>query len=459
MSRAVRRRASRAGVGAAIVLAALVLPQAALAHGIGGRSDLPVPLEYFLVGGGVVLLLSFGALAVLWPSARMQDGPRHRGASWAVPGWVSATVAGAGLLGLGLVVGAGLFGDPSARSNIAPVGVWVVAWLVLPFAAAGVGNLWAVVSPWRTIGRLARLQGEPGPGRLGVWPAAVVFLTITWLELIYPRSGDPGALGTAAVVYTAVILGVALRVGIDRAVASTDALGVYHRLLSGLAPLGRRPDGRVGRRGWLRALPVLPEWPGLPAFVVVMIGTVTYDGLSGTPWWDGVSFDLVATAQDALWFQTIALIGVVAAIGAAYYTACWVAARIARSEALGARAVARSFAHTLVPIALAYAFAHYFTLITFEGQMLLPALSDPFGLGWNLLGTIDYQPNYTWLPPVAIWYIQVAAILGGHIVGVVLAHDRALAVFPGDRSVRTQYAMLALMVALTTLGLTVLAAG
>jgi len=452
-------RALRVGLPAAVVLAVLFIPQAAGAHGIGGRSDLPVPLEYFLVGGGVVLLLSFGALAVLWPSPRLQDGPRQRGAGWAVPGWVSAAAAGVGLSGLGLVVAAGLFGDPSARSNVAPVAVWVVAWLVLPFAAALLGNFWSVVSPWRTIGRLARLDGRPGPGFLGIWPAAGLFVAITWMELVYPRSGDPGALGAAAVVYAALILGLALRVGIDRAVASSDAFGVYHRLLSSIAPFGRRPDGRVGRRGWLRALPVLPEWPGLAAFVVAMIGTVTYDGLSGTPWWDELSFDLVGTARNSIWFQSFALVTVVCLIGAAYLGASWWASRIAGAGGPRPLAVARSFAHTLVPIALAYAFAHYFTLVAFEGQLLIPALSDPLGLGWNLFGTIDYQPNYTWIPPVVVWYIQLAAIVGGHLTGVLLAHDRALARFAGPRAVRTQYAMLALMVALTTLGLTVLAAG
>jgi hypothetical protein len=190
-----------------------------------------------------------------------------------------------------------------------------------------------------------------------------------------------------------------------------------------------------------------------------MIGTVTYDGLSGTPWWDELSFDLVGTARNSIWFQSFALVTVVCLIGAAYLGASWWASRIAGAGGPRTLAVARSFAHTLVPIALAYAFAHYFTLVAFEGQLLIPALSDPLGLGWNLFGTIDYQPNYTWIPPVVVWYIQLAAIVGGHLTGVLLAHDRALARFAGPRAVRTQYAMLALMVALTTLGLTVLAAG
>lgn len=449
----------RTGVFVAIVLGVLVTPGVAFAHGIGGRSDLPVPLEYFLVGGAVVVLLSFGALAVLWPTPRLQNGPRDRGPGWVVPVWVGRSVAGLGVLGLGLIVVAGLFGDSSARSNIAPVGVWVVAWLVLPFLAAGLGNFWAALNPWRALGRLARLDGPPGPGRWGVWPATVALIAIVWLELVYPRSGDPGALGLAALLYTLVILGLAVRVGTDRAVTSTEAFTVYHRVISAIAPFGRRADGRMGRRGWLRALPVLPQWPGLGAFVVALIGTVTYDGLSGTPWWDDLSFALVGTAQHSMWFQTLALVLVVAIVGAAYLAASWLAARIAGPGSLGAVEVARSFAHTLVPIALAYTFAHYFTLIAFEGQLLIPALSDPIGLGWNLFGTVDYRPDYTWIPPVAVWYIQLAAIVGGHVAGVVLAHDRALAVFPGPQAVRTQYAMLTLMVGLTALGLTVLAAG
>jgi hypothetical protein len=103
--------------------------------------------------------------------------------------------------------------------------------------------------------------------------------------------------------------------------------------------------------------------------------------------------------------------------------------------------------------------AHYVTLIAFEGQLIIPALSDPFGQGWDLLGTAAYQVNYTWLSPTAVWYLQLAAVVGGHVAGVTLAHDRALAVFPGARAVRSQYAMLALMVGLTALALTVLATG
>jgi hypothetical protein len=114
------------------------------------------------------------------------------------------------------------------------------------------------------------------------------------------------------------------------------------------------------------------------------------------------------------------------------------------------------FAHTLVPIAFAYAVAHYFSLLVLEGQLLFPLLSDPFGQGWNLLGTADWQPNLAALSPNVVWYVQVGAIVAGHIAGVVLAHDRAIADFPEGVAMRTQYALLAIMVMLTIGGLVLL---
>ncbi|HEY7824354.1 MAG TPA: hypothetical protein VIG24_16040 [Acidimicrobiia bacterium] len=54
-----------------------------------------------------------------------------------------------------------------------------------------------------------------------------------------------------------------------------------------------------------------------------------------------------------------------------------------------------------------------------------------------------------------IWLLQVAFIVGGHLVGIVLVHDRLLFDF-GPEAVRSQYAMLVLMIALTSFGLLIL---
>jgi hypothetical protein len=435
----------------------LAIPSVATAHGIGGRLDLPVPLSYFLVGAGVVLVISFVALAVLWPEPRLQDGPRHDVARLTVRrGWVLPTL---GLIALLLVIGQlipplfGLETDPT-RPTIAPVLVWVVFWLVVPFAGAVIGDWYSDINPWRTLARGVRIGPAERTGlldRLGVWPAVVILLAFTWLELVYPDSGSPVALGAAALVYSLFLLGAMAYAGRETGLAVFDAFTPYNRLFSAISPLGRRADSRLVWRGWLRALTVLPAWPGLPALVVAAIGTVTYDGASATEWFTG----LVGDFGQAMAGETLLLVGCVLAIGAAYWIASWVAARLV-GAGWTASSVAARFAHTLVPIALAYALAHYLTLIIFEGQQLISAVSDPFALGWDLFGTADRKIDFFITSAEPVWYAQVAVIVTGHVLGVILAHDRALKDF-GREAVRSQYAMLLLMVALTTLGLLILA--
>ena len=155
---------------------------------------------------------------------------------------------------------------------------------------------------------------------------------------------------------------------------------------------------------------------------------------------------------------TFSLLAVVLMVGWAYHLTCALSAAMGGGPADPARVRIR-FAHTLAPIALAYAFAHYFTLVLYEGQILLSALGDPFGLGWDLLGLADREINYTLVSPTAVWYLQLVAVIGGHVGGVILAHDRALADFPGVRAIRSQYPMLVLMVVLTMLALFILTAG
>lgn len=440
-----------------VVLVAILIatvPAPALAHGIGGRADLPVPLEFFLYGAAFVLIASFIALAVLWPEPRLQDGPRSRVVTAGPVRWPGRILAGVGMVGLVLVVAAGLFGVQNSSRNVAPVLVWVDFWLVVPFLGAVFGNLYTYVNPWRTLGSLARTEERPALlERLGVYPATFALLLFAWLELVQPNGGQPNTVAIAAVVYTAYLIGLMVWAGRSTGLQIGDAFTTYNRLISAIAPFGRDRDGRLVRRGWIRALPVLPLWRGVTPFVVLMIGTVSYDGLSSTQWWR----DLLGRASGEVWAETLGLLAVSAAIGAAYWVAAWAAVRLAEDNRSPGH-VAASFAHTLVPIALAYAFAHYFTLVIFEGQLLLSTLSDPFGRGWDLFGTADRAINY-WMSPTVVWYVQVATIVAGHVTGVILAHDRALAIFKPVRAVRSQYAMLGLMVALTSLGLTILAAG
>ena len=426
-------------------------------HGIGGRLDLPVPVSYFIVGAGLVIVISFVALALLWPEPRLQDGPRSEESRLSIPR--RGLLPALGLLGLLLVLGQllipvfGMETDPS-RPGIAPVLVWVVFWLVVPFAGVVIGDWYTDINPWRTIGRIFRLGKEERPevlAQVGVWPAAVLFVGLAWLELVSPSSGEAATLALAALVYTTLMVAAMAYAGRETGLAGFDLFTPYNRLFSAISPLGRRADGHLVWRGWLRSLTVLPSWPGLAGFVVVAIGTVTYDGASSTTWMRSAMGDMGQTMGG----QTLLLVVCVAVIAGGYLLASWAAARLVGGEWTAARVAAR-FAHTLVPIALAYAVAHYLTLIIFEGQQLIAAISDPFALGWDLIGTADYKVDFFLTSSEPIWYIQVAVIVTGHVAGVVLAHDRALGDFGSD-AVRSQYAMLLLMVALTTLGLVILA--
>jgi hypothetical protein len=427
-----------------------------IGHGIGGRLDLPVPVTFFAAGAAVVLIVTFVALAALWPQPRLQSGPRSAFSGRRV---TLSPLRGVGMVGLILAVLGGLSALVTGQEtvggrNISPVLLWVGFWLAIPFLSVFFGNLYTGVNPWRTLSGWLGIGERERPDlgrRLGVWPATIGLVAFAWMELVNPDGGEPATVGLAALVYTVFLMVLIGRFGRETALASFDLFTPYNRLLSSIGPWGRDREGRLVRRGWLRALPVIPEWRGMAALLPVMIGTVSFDGLSNTGGYENLAGSFGASVAG----KTVLLIGSCVVIGGAYYAACVVAARVGGGGASGP-AVASRFAHTLVPIAFAYAFAHYFTLVVFEGQGIISAASDPFGLGWDLFGTRDYKIDF-FLGAVAVWYIQVAVIVTGHVAGVILAHDRALADFKGAGAVRSQYAMLALMVLLTGLGLFILA--
>ncbi|MDH4308372.1 MAG: hypothetical protein OEX04_12925, partial [Acidimicrobiia bacterium] len=341
----------KAGCFAIAFLLTWILPAPVLAHGLGGRQDLPVPLEFFVVGAGAVLVLSFVALAVLWPRPRMQESP----AAGAGPAnrWVSRLLGWLGMVGLAIVIVAGMVGEPTSGRNPGPVLVFVVFWLVVPFVSAVVGDIYPQLDPWKRLRGLLGVESGSGLTQT-VWPATIVFVAFTWLELVSPWQ-DPFHLAIAALVYTAylIVMGMA-----GRSPSEVDGFAVYNRLLGAMAPWWRRDDGTVTRVGWLRALPHLPEQAGLVTFVVAMIGTVTHDGASGTDWWaanielrfNRSLFDLgLSPLASSLITGTVTLLATVGVIWLAYLGASALAARLGGSGT--ARMVAVRFAHTLVPIA------------------------------------------------------------------------------------------------------------
>jgi hypothetical protein len=438
-----------------------------LAHGVGSVQDLPVPQWLFLYGAGVVLVVSFLALAVLWrrPVLEDYDGgrPLPPALGRVVLSPVTRTVLGA--VGLGLLVlvtATALVGERSTVSNLAPTFVYVLFWLGLVPVVVLLGNVWAPLNPWRAAAdaaaRLSRRLGwdsRPAayPKRLGRWPAAVGLFLFATLELAYHDPADPRALAFAILLYSAATWMGALVFGREAWFANGEAFTSYFGLLSGLAPFGVA-DGDAGRQVIVRPpivrLAALGDpRPGTIAFLAVMLGSVGFDGFSRTAWWVDLRSrfgDLDGTIVTAA-----GLLAAVLAVAAVYLLAVAAARRLAG----GGLDLAGAFVASLVPIALVYAVSHYFSLLVVQGQFAIPLASDPFGFDWDLFGTTDYRPDLAPFAPSTVWYVQVGTLVAGHVVGLVLAHDRALAHFRYSpaRALRTQYPFLVLMVAYTVGGL------
>jgi hypothetical protein len=196
-------------------------------------------------------------------------------------------------------------------------------------------------------------------------------------------------------------------------------------------------------------------------FVIFMLSSVTYDGLLATPLWVSVIFSLQSIAGSfgilsSLFYGTLGLLIVPILFFALY------AGFVKLCQILGGDTdfwrLAGAFAYSLVPIALAYQAAHYYTLLLTEGQNIIYLISDPFGWGWDLFGTSGYEPNASVVGAAFVWYSQVALIVGGHVVAVYLAHSIALLTARSPKLVlRSQLPIVALMVLYTIVSLWILA--
>jgi hypothetical protein len=411
-----------------------------------------------------VLVVSFVALAVLWPAPRLEQADERE--ALRVPRALEILCALIGIVGFGLVIWAGLAGTQSTTANLTPTFVYVLFWVGIPVLSIVLGDVFRAFNPWRAIGRVTgALVGRRAPARrpypeqLGRWPAVAGLVMFTWIELVGEWASTPSLLVTAAVGYTVVTLAAQAVWGVETWTRRGEAFSVYYNLLARISVFETR-DGVVGVRPPLAGLPKLDPAAGTVAFVAAMIGTVTFDGLtqgavwgSVGPWLQDVFTTLGFSEFTALDLaNTIGLIGCVAVV-AGFYALGMEGARSVGGELSGPRLRAL-FIHTLVPIAAVYALAHYVSYLFEEGAAIKYLASDPFGQGWDLFGTAGAAINYGLLGDHFTWYLQVGLVVAGHVAALTLAHDRALATYgQATQAVRSQYWMLSIMVGFTMLAL------
>jgi hypothetical protein len=369
-----------------------------------------------------------------------------------------------------VVLVAAAFGDNSSRTNLAPVMVYVVFWVGLLFVSGLVGDVWRVLSPFDTLAALGQRLGggarrdegtdeEDGlddeESDWGYWPAALGLLAFVWVELVYPDRAVPRSLFALMAAYTVVVLGGAARWGREW-LREGETFAALFGIVAHAAPLYRDDDGRLRLRAPFVGLAGLAWRPGLEALVLVALGSTSFDGLTRTQFWLDRTSEL--SGNTAVLANTAGLLWAIGIVAIAYVGAMQVAARLVHDR-LSPEEMRAAFVHSLVPIVLAYAVAHYFSLLLLEGQASIALASDPLGRGWDVFGTASRAVDFTLVSPRTVAYVQCGAIVVGHVAGVVMAHDRALALFDKKVATRSQYPLLAAMVLFTVGGLFLLLGG
>lgn len=501
----------------AAVLTLLPVAEAA-AHAFGARYDLPLPLPLWLFAAGLIVAFSFlvfalvlrrGAAGASYPRLDLLRLPLTRPLAHPLFLAVLRVVSVSAFV---VLIAAGQFGTQNPYRNLAPAFVWIVWWVGFTYLSALAGDVWAVLNPWKAlylwaeaIVRRLRLAGRLGPRwalppGVGVWPATALLLAFVWIEIAWDGNAVPANIARLALGYSVITWLGMFFFGREAWLRSGEVFAVYFGLLARLAPSEVRardpcacaacsarhclaaPGDCVNcYECYQRASPAAREWNLRPpagglldarpasastaAFALVMLATVTFDGVRETPLWAGLLARLSPAGEplaDSVWYAsaTAGLLLGPCLLAAVILGVCALIARLTRGDARPGSAgeLARLFVLTLLPIAFAYHLAHYLSYLLVAGQVVIPLASDPFGYGWDLFGTARYKVEAGLVGARFAWYTSVVVIVLGHVLAMYLAHRLALARFSEPRMARrSQVPLAALMVAYTMLSLWILA--
>ena len=405
------------------------MPQ--LNHGIINVGDLPIPFDMVLNAAVLTIVLTFVFLKVSWKESILTSKETLFSTKQTTSGKLF------GLLILALLVVPGLINNEAATVSITPLILWVFWWIGVPVLGLLFGDLYAKFNP------LSILVNREGEAK-NVYLAAFLFVCLTWFELVWSKPGNPRHI---AIVFLILFLTVsALQKYYKKTIIEVDPLLLLHHLYSKMRVTNKSPVFKT----LLNNLANLAQLKGMEYFILLMIGTVTYDGLRETTFW----FNIFGSRTYETIFSTIAFLSMNLIVIVFYRFACYFAIKVSRED-IELNEISLKFGHTMLPIAFAYHVTHYLGLLLFESQTVLYRLNDPFGFGWNLFNIQNATVDY-FLEPVVLWTIMVIVTLAGHMISVELAHDLAVKIFGHQQSDKTQYIFLFITVALTLQALFVL---
>ncbi|EME52585.1 hypothetical protein [Amycolatopsis decaplanina] len=399
-----------------------------LAHGLGGRSDLPVPLWLALYAGAAAVVVSFFALTALWKEPKLRGADAGRPLPLALQRFADSVFSRVASRTIGVMLFAGFLamawaGPDSPADNPAPAWFYVWFWVGLVPLSLLLGPVWRRLNPLRTVAALIPSRHRELPDRLGYLPAIVGLLAFLWLELVFPHSDSPRVIALFGAVYAVIHIALGVVFG-PRWFDRGDAFEVYARLIAALSPFGRRGDGRLVVRNPLDGLLTISPAPWLTALVLVVLGSTAFDGLTRLPFWTSLDAGVLG--------GTAGLAACIALTYAAYAGAI----SLTRPYLRRGFDPYPAFAPSLIPIMVGYTVAHYFSFAVFSGQQ---------GFGRAI--------DYTVVSTGVIALVQIAGIVAGHVLAVTSAHDRSVGVLRAKYVKVGQYPMLALMIGYTALGI------
>ena len=412
----------------------ILINSASLNHGVVNVGDLPIPFDIVLNSSALVVLITFVYLKVSWKESIITPRQEVFNDKQNFIGKLF------GIIILFLLVAPGIFGNESSKTSVAPLILWVFLWIGVPVLGLLFGDIYSKFNPLN----LFSLKSDKPES---VYFACILFIGLTWFELVWSRPGNP--LNIAVVLITLFVCVNLLRYFLKKSLIEVDPLLLLHYLYSKLKLFNSKPYFR----SLLDNIGNLAKLRGIEYFVLLMIGTVTYDGLRETTFW----YNQFGSRTDDMGFSTMMFLIMNLGTILFYRFACFFAIKVGGSD-LKLNHVSNLFGHTMLPIAFAYHVTHYLTLLLFESQTFFYRFNDPIGIGMNILNVEEPTINY-FIEPLVIWGIQVAVTLLGHMLSVVLAHDLAVKLFGHQQSDKTQYIFLFITVALTLQALFVLSVG
>lgn len=440
-----------------------------LAHAFGERYDLPIPLVLFVLGGALVVVLSFvlvlrreveaapGAAAV--PTQEPAAGrPRPQGG-------VLALLLAAALVWIGFA------GTQSVSENLLPTVFWLLVWIAVPLSCGLLGDWTRPVNPFACLARLtdrpgvrravlARSAPLPWPRRLGWWPAVGLYFGLACGELVFNVTTTiPHVIALGLLLYAVANLLAGLLWG-EAWLARGEVFSV---LFATWGRLGWFRFGAPGRRRFGGGLvTAFDDTASRIAFVLLLLVSVSFDGLLATPRWAAYEQRVVGPGGDLTGFRITSFVLLALVVTAVFGGFAYAAARAGR-HGLGPRSALVGLLPSLLPIAFGYLLAHNLQYLLVNAQLLGPLLGNPVGReSWPLHLPYPFNDSFdpapTFLPSAFYWYAGVVAIVGAHVLAVVLAHHYLGRRAPDRRAARaSEYPWLIAMVAYTMVSLVLIA--